>query len=168
MNLAIIGMAGNFKSAVAALVASQKKFMRLDCDEYIEYNFSMPIEQFVKKTNVTYFKKQVSKTVDELFDFENAVFVSSDISLLSNDDLKKLSQNCFVVCLSATDATVLSKYSKIKPMSPLLNEEKVKKLNQACRTRYPKFSNFVLNVSKGSAKQYADKIVEAFDNRDRF
>ena len=78
MNLAIIGMAGNFKSAVAALVASQKKLMRLDCDEYIEYNFSMPIEQFVKKTNVTYFKKQVSKTVDELFDF--VIFDSVDFA----------------------------------------------------------------------------------------
>lgn len=149
-NLAVIGMAGNMKDGIVTALASELGMMPMNCGEYIAFAKAMPLEEIVKKTNITYLKKLVSDAARETADLENIVFASCDVAPLSVADLTALKQNCVVVCLCADTKTILSKYSKIKPMSSLLTPEKVDKLNAVCLRRYARYCDFTVRIGKKS------------------
>ena len=148
-NVAVIGMAGNMKDGVARALAARRGMMLMDCRDYITFEKSMPPEEIVRKTNITYFKRLVSAAVAETADLENVVFVSCDETVLSVADLKKLKENCVVI---------LPKYSKIKPMSPLIDAEKLGKTNETCQKRYSAVCDFKIDVGKKSLAKAVGEI----------
>ena len=97
-HIALIGVVQN-KKQIAKTLASELDMMLFDCYDYICFNNNMSVEQLIKKSNVTYFKKQVSKSICELEDLQNMVFCSYDEKLLSVEDLQRLNQYCYVVYL---------------------------------------------------------------------
>ena len=157
-NVAVIGMAGNMKGGVARALAARGGMMLMDCRDYITFEKSMPPEEIVRKTNITYFKRLVSAAVAETADLENVVFVSCDETVLSVADLKKLKENCVVILLIASTKTILSKYSKIKPMSPLIEAEKLGKTNETCQKRYSAVCDFKIDVGKKSLAKAVGEI----------
>ena len=157
-NVAVIGMAGNMKDGVARALAARRGMMLMDCRDYITFEKSMPPEEIVRKTNITYFKRLVSAAVAETADLENVVFVSCDETVLSVADLKKLKENCVVILLIASTKTILSKYSKIKPMSPLIDAEKLCKTNETCQKRYSAVCDFKIDVGKKSLAKAVGEI----------
>ena len=100
-NVAVIGMVGNMKDGVARALAARRGMMLLDCRDYITFEKSMPPEEIVRKTNITYFKRLVSAAVAETADLENVVFVSCDETVLSVADLKKLKENGLIKHIGA-------------------------------------------------------------------
>lgn len=163
-NLAIIGMAGNMKNAVACGLAAKLGMMPMDCREYIEYSNSMSAEELIAKTNITYFKKQVSKAVAETADLENVVFCSCDLTLLSLADLRCLKEHCYVIGLRAKTATVMAKYSKIKPLSALLQGETPDKLNTQSQKRYAAYCDFAVDIDKQPLAAVVNKILDFLKN----
>lgn len=157
-NVAVIGMAGNMKDGVARALAARRGMMLMDCRDYITFEKSMPPEEIVRKTNITYFKRLVSAAVAETADLENVVFVSCDETVLSVADLKKLKENCVVILLIASTKVILSKYSKIKPMSPLIDAEKLGKINETCQKRYSAVCDFKIDVGKKSLAKAVGEI----------
>lgn len=95
-HIAIIGIEQN-KKQIAKKLADSLDMMLFDCNDYICFNNNMSVEQLIKKSNVTYFKKQVSKAICELEDLQNMVFCSCDNKLLSVDDLNRLGQYAYVI-----------------------------------------------------------------------
>lgn len=159
-NIAIIGLTGNFKSAVASMLASKLEMMTFDCEAYIAYNYCLTAETLIGKAGINYYKKQVSKAVAETEDLNNVVFFSADLTLLSHTDLKKLQQNCYVIFLYAKTNVVLSKYSKIRPMSHFLTEETLDGLNIQSQKRYPKYCDFTLEINKNSVNSAVESILQ--------
>lgn len=157
-NVAVIGMAGKMKDGVARALAARRGMMLMDCRDYITFEKSMPPEEIVRKTNITYFKRLVSAAVAETADLENVVFVSCDETVLSVADLKKLKENCVVILLIASTKAILSKYSKIKPMSPLIDAEKLGKTNETCQKRYSAVCDFKIDVGKKSLAKAVGEI----------
>ena len=97
-HIALIGVEQN-KKQIAKTLADALDMMLFDCHDYICFNNNMSVEQLIKKSNVTYLKKQVSKAICELEDLENMVFCSYDHKLLSVDDLQRLNNHCYVIYL---------------------------------------------------------------------
>ncbi len=97
-HIAIIGIEQN-KKQIAKKLADSLDMMLFDCNDYICFNNNMSVEQLIKKSNVTYFKKQVSKAICELEDLQNMVFCSCDNKLLSVEDLNRLGQYSYVIYL---------------------------------------------------------------------
>ena len=95
-HIAIIGIEQN-KKQIAKKLADSLDMMLFDCNDYICFNNNMSVEQLIKKSNVTYFKKQVSKAICELEDLQNMVFCSCDNKLLSVEDLNRLGQYAYVI-----------------------------------------------------------------------
>ena len=146
------------KDGVARGLAARRGMMLMDCRDYITFEKSMPPEEIVRKTNITYFKRLVSAAVAETADLENVVFVSCDETVLSVADLKKLKENCVVILLIASTKAILSKYSKIKPMSPLIDAEKLGKTNETCQKRYSAVCDFKIDVGKKSLAKAVGEI----------
>lgn len=159
-NIAIIGMTGNFKSAVASVLASKLEMMTFDCEAYIAYNYCLSAETLIGKAGVNYYKKQVSKAVSDTEDLHNVIFFSADLTLLSHADLKKLQENCYVIFLYADTKVVLSKYSKIRPMSHSLTEETLDSLNVQSQKRYLPYCDFSLEIKKQSVNSAVESILE--------
>lgn len=105
-HIAIIGIEQN-KKQIAKKLADSLDMMLFDCNDYICFNNNMSVEQLIKKSNVTYFKKQVSKAICELEDLQNMVFCSCDNKLLSVDDLNRLGQYAYVIYVYNVKAVTL-------------------------------------------------------------
>ncbi len=139
---------------VAKQLADMLEMMVFDCEGYICFNNAMSVQQLIKKANVTYFKKQVSKSIRELDDLQNMVFVSCDQHLLSVSDLQNLNEYCYVIYLF--DSANLSNKGEIS------NEagEKFLQLCISANKRYRSRCDFALDISGLDENQISNKICE--------
>ena len=152
-HIAFIGVKKQQKQ-IAGVLAQQLGMMVFDCEDYICFNNSMTIKQIVKKANVTYFKKQVSKSIRELEDLQNMVFVSCNEYLLSLNDLQNLGQYCYVVYLF--DSADLSKDGKNLPVT----DENFLQLCISANKRYRSRCDFALDMHNLDENQTVNKICE--------
>ncbi len=139
---------------VAKQLADMLEMMVFDCEGYICFNNAMSVQQLIKKANVTYFKKQVSKSIRELDDLQNMVFVSCDQHLLSVGDLQKLNEYCYVIYLF--DSANVAKKGEISNVA----DEKFLQLCVSAHKRYRSRCDFALDTSGLDENQTANKICE--------
>lgn len=158
-HIAIVGVVGEIKKQIAKSLADLLEMMVFDCQEYISFGNAMTVQQLIKKTNVTYFKKQVSKSIRELDDLQNMVFVSSDVSLLSVDDLQKLGANCYVVHLF--DSTYLSNDGQ----NQTATDENFARKSINTHKRYRNRCDFSLDINGLGADQAVQKICLFLQNQ---
>ena len=158
-HIAIVGVVGEIKKQIAKSLADLLDMMVFDCQEYISFGNAMTVQQLIKKTNVTYFKKQVSKSVRELDDLQNMVFVSSDVSLLSVDDLQKLGANCYVVHLF--DGTCLSNDGQ----NQATTDENFARKSLNAYKRYRNRCDFSLDINGLAVDQAVQKICLFLQNQ---
>lgn len=164
-NVALIGMAGNVKAAVANALAQKLGMMPFDCYEYIAFSNAATIEDIVKVAGMAYLEKLTSRTVDDASEMQNVLFFCGDVAPLSERDLAKLHESCHVVFLKASTKVILSKYSMIKPRSSLLDEERIDELNAVCHERYARFCDLAVNVGKSSLESLTKKIADWLQSR---
>lgn len=152
-HIALIGVDEKQKQ-IAKQIADILEMMVFDCEEYICFNNAMSVQQLIKKANVTYFKKQVSKSISELDDLQNMVFVSCNQHLLSVSDLQKLNEYCYVIYLFDSE--------KIKNKGEISNvaDEKFLQLCISADKRYRSRCDFALDISGLDESQVANKICE--------
>ena len=151
-HIALIGVEQN-KKQIAQTLANGLGMMLFDCHDYICFNNNMSVEQLIKKSNVTYFKKQVSKAICELEDLENMVFCSYDHKLLSVDDLDRLNKYCYVIYL-------FDNATKNKAVNSLVvDENKVKQYIQ-CYKRYVNRCDFAIDINGLKSDEVVAKICD--------
>lgn len=152
-HIALIGVEKKQKQ-IAKQIADMLEMMVFDCEEYICFNNAMSVQQLIKKANVTYFKKQVSKSIRELDDLQNMVFVSCNQHLLSVSDLQKLNDYCYVIYLF--DSANLANKGEISSVA----DEKFLQLCINANKRYRSRCDFALDISGLNESQVANKICE--------
>ena len=151
-HIAIIGIEQN-KKQIAKTLADELGMMLFDCHDYICFNNNMSVEQLIKKSNVTYFKKQVSKSICELEDLENMVFCSYDHKLLSVDDLQRLNEHCYVIYL-------FDNAMQNKAVSLAVSDENFAKQYVQCCKRYANRCDFALDINGLSVDETVAKICD--------
>ena len=152
-HIALIGVEKKQKQ-IAKQLADLLEMMVFDCEEYICFNNAMPVQQLIKKANVTYFKKQVSKAIRELDDLQNMVFVSCDQHLLSVSDLQKLNEYCYVIYLF--DSANIKNKGEISNVA----DEKFLQLCISAHKRYRSRCDFALDMGGLSDGLAVNKICE--------
>lgn len=152
-HIALIGVEQN-KKQIAKKLADTLGMMLFDCHDYICFNNNMSVEQLIKKSNVTYFKKQVSKAICELDDLENMVFCSYDHKLLSVDDLQTLSTYAYVIYLF--DKNSLQNDGE----NCVLQDEKFLQLCVRVDKRYGNRCDFALDIANKSDDDVVEQICE--------
>ena len=151
-HIALIGVEQN-KKQIAKILADELDMMLFDCHDYICFNNNMTVEQLIKKSNVTYLKKQVSKAICELEDLENMVFCSYDHKLLSVDDLDKLNEYCYVIYL-------FDNAMQNKAVNSLVADENKAKQYVQCYKRYVNRCDFAIDINSLSVDEIIAKICE--------
>ena len=152
-HIAIIGIEQN-KKQIAKTLADELGMMLFDCHDYICFNNNMSVEQLIKKSSITYLKKQVSKAICELDDLQNMVFCSYDEKLLSLDDLQRLSTYAYVIYLF--DKNSLQNDGE----NGVLKGEKFLRLCVCANKRYGKHCDFALDIANMSDDEVIEKICE--------
>jgi len=150
-HIALIGVEQKQKD-VASQLANLLEMMVFDCEKYLCFNHSMTVDQIIKKANVTYFKKQVSKSIRELDDLQNMVFVSCCKHLLSVSDLQNLSEYCYVIYLFDSEHVA---YDVTKSCVPCLASAR---LCIYAHKRYRSRCDFSVDMHNFDENQTAEKI----------
>ena len=134
-HIALIGVEKKQKQ-IAKQLADLLEMMVFDCEEYICFNNAMSVQQLIKKANVTYFKKQVSKAIREL------------------NDLQKLNEYCYVIYLF--DSANIKNKGEISNVA----DEKFLQLCISAHKRYRSRCDFALDVGGLSDGLAVNKICE--------
>ena len=150
-HIALIGVEQKQK-CVASKLANLLEMMVIDCEQYVCFNHSMMVDQIIKKANVTYFKKQVSKSIRELDDLQNMVFVSCNEHLLSVSDLQNLGEYCYVIYLF-DGASLLNDGNTFD-----IKDEKFMQLCISADKRYRSRCDFSVDMHNFDENQTAEKI----------
>ena len=152
-HIALIGVEKKQKQTAKQL-ADLLEMMVFDCEEYICFKNAMSVQQLIKKANVTYFKKQVSKSIRELDDLQNMIFVSCNQHLLGVSDLQKLKEYCYVIYLF--DGANLSNDGNTFD----IKDENFLQLCISANKRYRSRCDFSVDMHNFDENQTAEKICE--------
>ena len=150
-HIALIGVEQKQK-CVASKLANLLEMMVFDCEQYVCFNHSMMVDQIIKKANVTYFKKQVSKSIRELEDLQNMVFVSCDEHLLSVSDLQNLGEYCYVIYLFDGERVAFDVTKSCEP------SQKFSRLCIGAHKRYRSRCDFSVDMHYFDENQTAEEI----------
>ena len=86
-NVALIGMSGTLKTAIAKKLSVLLDKRCVDTDELIEYELSMSIKDLFEKMGEEYFRRTEEKTVCQVSDFYNIVVSTGGGVVLSEKSM---------------------------------------------------------------------------------
>ena len=163
-NLVLIGFMGTGKSSVARLLARLLNFRYLDTDHSIERRAGRTITQIFAEGGEGAFRALEREVVDEL-GAETGTVISTGGGLGADpENLARLKQHAFVVCLWASPETI---YERVRQQThrPLLHDPdplgRIQQLLSAREAVYRQADALVSTESR-SVKEVAQHILREF------
>ena len=107
-NVALIGMPGSGKTAVAKKLASLLGLMSVDTDELIEFEVGMTPAQIFDKHGEKIFREYETKALSSAVKMEN-IIISTGGGIVENKANIDLLSDCYVIYLSASKNALISR-----------------------------------------------------------
>ncbi len=156
-NVALIGMSGTLKTAIAKKLSVLLDKRCVDTDELIEYELSMSIKDLFEKMGEEYFRRTEEKTVCQVSDFYNIVVSTGGGVVLSEKSMLALRRTCTIVCLTATADTLYErlKDDQNRPLLSPVTKSKIIKYYISRKGMYEKWADYVVVTDNKTADQLA-------------
>lgn len=120
MNVVLIGFMATGKTTVAGLLAKKLGWAAFDCDAWVEKAKGMSVARIFEKEGEAEFRRAEAAALEELAGYDHAVISTGGGAPLSDENMRTLEKNGFVVWLSARPDTVLERLKTEGAKRPLL------------------------------------------------
>ncbi len=162
MNIILVGFMGTGKTAVARALARKLKMKYVDLDDVIEADAGRSINKIFAESGEDHFRYLEKEAARKVSSLDQQVVATGGGVVLDKQNMKNLSKNGVVVCLTATAAVI---YSRVKDQShrPLLKvdkpQEAIKRLLDIRQPYYAR-ADFTIDTSEMTAEETVSKIVK--------
>ncbi len=145
-NISLIGVMPSYNSRVARILADRLDAYYLDGLEYIIYELTYPVEQYISDFGKEMYEKNEKKAIKALEDYENTIIVVPLSVVVKKPLLAHLSTHSWTVLLKASENSVRQRKG---------GDYNYQKELEA-------FSDITLDVTGLTAENSAKKIMEKF------
>ncbi|MCW9048914.1 MAG: shikimate kinase [Deltaproteobacteria bacterium] len=121
-NIILTGFMGTGKSTLGRLLAKRLGYEFIDTDTEIEKRIGQTIAELFQEQGEGVFRQYEAELVQELAQQQGLVIATGGGLVLNPKNVKALSVNGKIVCLTASPADILGRISKQQNIRPLLQE----------------------------------------------
>ncbi len=162
-NIVLTGMPGASKTSVGRVLSRQLGMMFMDTDAILEYEYSMPVSEFIAACGEDYFRRQESKVVERLDgeDIENILAAVGGGAVLSEENRRIIKNNAVCVWLKAKPLTLYDRLKGDEVKRPLLEPLSVKKISSVMNERrkfYEEVADFEVDTDALTVEETAEYI----------
>jgi len=159
-NVALIGMPGSGKTAVAKKLASLMGLMSVDTDELIEFEVGMTAAQIFEKHAEKVFRQYETRALSAAVKMEN-VIISTGGGIVENKVNADLLSGCYVIYLSASKNALMSRlHNSIRPLLKGNLSDKLDSLYNKRKNLYLNWRDVTVYTSAISVNTVAKRIYD--------
>ncbi len=157
MNIALIGLRGTGKTAVARLLAKKLDRKLISIDEEITKKIGS-IQKFVRKYGQEKLHDIESDVTEGISDFDDCIFDTGSGIVMRNENIINLKKSALIVLLT-TDAKTMA--DRLRGMQPLAKgyADEIKNMLQEHEPRYQKAADYTIDTSRLSPEEVCDLII---------
>jgi shikimate kinase len=164
-NIALTGFMGTGKSEVGRLLAKKLGYVFVDLDSEIEKKSGMKITDIFSRHGENVFRDMESEEIRSVSNAERLIISTGGGAVLRQENMDNLRKKGFIVCLSASPETILSRVGGNSDR-PLLNvEDQLARIKELLAARQPYYdkADIVVETENKSPLQIADEIIVEID-----
>lgn len=159
MIVALTGFMGSGKSCVGRILARKLSLPFVDLDEVVESAAGMKIPEIISSRGEGEFRKIEAECLESVLDGEDKILSLGGGTLLSPGALELLKEKTELVCLEASEETIVSRIRADRAsLRPLFDEADFKKLYAQRKPYYEAVPRRVKTDGK-SPEKVAEEII---------
>ena len=161
-NIVLVGFMGSGKTTIATKLAHRLKMRYISTDELIEKREKRTINEIFTRSGESYFRDVESDIVKEASGRENVVIDAGGGVVLREENMANFKSSGVVICLTASEETIMERTKKYKHR-PLLNVEDPKlKIRELLKKRSPLYAkaDHCIDTGELTINQVVEKIIE--------
>ncbi|NLT94483.1 MAG: shikimate kinase [Clostridia bacterium] len=166
-NIALIGFMGTGKTSVGIILAQRLGWSFVDTDEIITRQTGMDIPDIFKYYGENYFRQREKEAIEMVCRLRKHVIATGGGVILNSDNIKKLKENSYLICLSASPEEILErvKYDKSRPLLEVEDPLKIIKNLLKIREPYYQCADLFVDTSKKTLKKIIEEILDQIKQR---
>ncbi len=167
MNIVLTGFMGTGKSVTGKSVAHRLNMQYLDLDEMIEKDIGMKINKIFQRKGEPYFRDLETKACKCISILDNFVVSTGGGIVLREENMKELSRNGIIVCLTASPDVIYQRTKK-HGHRPLLNVKDPKReIAELLKKREPfyKRCDQMIDTSNLPVDEVVGRIVQYYKEK---
>ena len=161
-NVILIGFMGTGKSSVGRAIASRMGFQFIDTDALVVEHARMDIADIFAKEGEARFRDMETAAIESVGHFTRCVIATGGGAVLREQNRTLLRKLGFVVCLTASEATIFERVAR-NQKRPLLHTENpretVSRMLAERATFYEQTAELILDTTTFSHQQAADAVI---------
>lgn len=156
MNIALIGLRGTGKTAVARLLAKKLDKKLVSTDEEIAKKIGS-VPKFVRKYGLEKFREIESDVIESVSDFDDCIFDTGSGIVMRNENIINLKRSALIVLLTSDAKTMLSRLKNMQQLPS--SHDELKLMLQEHESRYQKAADYTIDTSRLSPEEVCDLII---------
>jgi len=160
-NIVLVGFMGSGKTTIATKLAHRLKMRYISTDELIEKREKRTINEIFTRSGESYFRDVESDIVKEAAQLEGVVIDAGGGVVLREENMANFKSGGVVICLTASEETIMERTKKYKHR-PLLNVEDPKlKIRELLKKRSPLYAkaDHCIDTGELTINQVVEKVV---------
>lgn len=158
MNIALIGLRGTGKTAVAKLLAKKLDRKLISTDEEITKKAGTSISKFVRKYGLEKLRDIESNITESISDFDDCIFDTGSGIVMRNENIINLKKSALIVLLTTDARTMMDRLKNRQPLAKGYADE-IKRMLQVQESRYQKAADYTIDTSRLSPEEVCDLII---------
>jgi shikimate kinase len=166
-NLALIGFMGTGKTTIGRMLASQLGYDFLDTDHWIEAAAGKSIPEIFNQAGEGHFRMLEQQVLTELARRQHTVIATGGGLPCYQDNLEKLRQHSYVVCLWASPETIFERVRHNTHRPLLQHPDPLSRIRELLALREPFYRQADLLVSSDGrpSREIVQHILHEFQYR---
>lgn len=163
-NIVLVGFMGTGKTTVGHFLAEATGMPLVDMDTLIEQRTQKTIPEIFAKEGEASFRNLERELTKELAQKTGQVVSTGGGLVLNPDNIRDFEKTSLVICLLASEETLMSRL-KGDSSRPLLAGEKEEKIKQLLQTRRPLYEaiSHKIDTNKRSPEEIARQILALYE-----
>lgn len=157
MNIALIGLRGTGKTAVARLLAKKLDKKLISTDEEITKKIGS-IPKFVRKYGLEKFRDIESDITESISDFDDCIFDTGSGIVMRNENIINLKKSALIVLLTTDARTIMDRLRNMQPLAKGYPDE-IKHMLREHESRHQKAADYTIDTSRLSPEEVCDLII---------
>jgi shikimate kinase len=168
-NLALIGFMGTGKTTIGHCLAVQLHFQFLDTDYLIETAAGKSISEIFAQSGEAAFRELETKVVQELAARSLTVMATGGGLACQGDNLERLKEHAFVVCLWASPETIFERVRNHTHRPLLLDPDPLGRIRAllAAREPYYRQADLLISTDGRPTREITQHILHGFNHARR-
>ena len=165
-NIFLIGFMGSGKSTISKMLAEKLNITRVEMDEMIVQEQSMPITEIFEKFGETHFRNIETDFVRRLQEQDGVVVSCGGGAVLREENRSMMKQSGVIVLLTAKPETILErvKYSTDRPiLNGNMTVEYISGLMEKRRACYEEAADFTVATDDKSSEEICLEILNKIE-----